>query len=467
MMKKDDENHRASSGSWRAPAVVLWLGICIAACSSLFEVENPNSALDEEWLSPIAATSLANGALYAVMEGYSYVLLVYSTVGDELDWSGSRDAFGKLDLGHIDDPLNEMSDQAFREFAPARWMCDEATKILEMHRDSNRLREEDHNDLARAYFYAAFVYTTVADFFEDFALSDRKRAAPPIGEDNMDSMYQTAIQYATDGLAQVDENPTLEKYLLAVRAHARYSLGIWTLVGKKPINTGLIGAAHAAAAAADAADALALDDTDWRYDLRHDATSPGNDLAYALNTRGEVRFGDEYIVPASGNRWRDVTAPDRGVLLQDPIDAFGDPRLDEIMTRLENPGEYAGVTLLSAREMHLILVEDALVRADTADFEANINALRAFSPTALTPFVSGGAGMPTNQEMLIHERQVNLFLQGHRLHDMYRFDIQASKWESSSAAYLVPGTFFPITKAEIDANCHINPDWPANVPCEG
>jgi hypothetical protein len=83
----------------------------------------------------------------------------------------------------------------------------------------------------------------------------------------------------------------------------------------------------------------------------------------------------------------------------------------------------------------------------------------------LSPWVDGGAGMPTAQAMLIYERQVNLYMQMRRLNDMYRFGIQGDAWQAASTAASVPGTFFPITKAEIDANCFINPEWPKDVPC--
>ena len=61
--------------------------------------------------------------------------------------------------------------------------------------------------------------------------------------------------------------------------------------------------------------------------------------------------------------------------------------------------------------------------------------------------------------MLIHERRVNLFMQGRRLNDMYRFGIQSSAWQSTRKAATNPGTFLPITKVELDANCHITADF--------
>ena len=457
MLKQQRNGGRRHSKTGGALLVALWLGIGLAGCSSLLDVDNPNNVVGDDLLAPAAAKAVANGALYTIMAGYTYVLMDHATVSDELHWIGSRDAFLKLEQGWIDDPLNEFSDQGFREFAPARWMCDEAIRILEMHRDSATL--DNINDLARTYMYAAFMYTITPDLFDDFALSQRKLAAPPIGEANMNSMYLTATTYATNGLALVSGDADLQRNLLAMRARTRYGLGVWNLVGTRPISTGLLSAGDASAAAADAAAALAIDNTDWTYQLDWESGHAFGDAQYAINNRHELRWGDDYIIADASDNYRDFTQPDRGIVLQDPIDAMGDPRLDEFMTAFEDGGQLSDMTLLSARAMYLILAEDALVRGVMADFETNINAVRAFSPTALTPFTDGAAGMPTAQEMLIHERRVNLFLQGYRLNDMYRFGIQSSMWQAASPAFSAPGTFLPITKAEIDANCYLNPDF--------
>jgi hypothetical protein len=111
--------------------------------------------------------------------------------------------------------------------------------------------------------------------------------------------------------------------------------------------------------------------------------------------------------------------------------------------------------------MHLILAEDALVRGDNAAFSTHINAARAWG--GLSDWTAGSG--VSQEDILIHERQVNLFIMGRRLNDMYRFDIESDMWEPASTAASAPGTFFPITKSEIDANCFINPDWPADVSC--
>ncbi len=76
---------------------------------------------------------------------------------------------------------------------------------------------------------------------------------------------------------------------------------------------------------------------------------------------------------------RDRDATDRGIALQDPIEGMGDPLLDELMTVLENDNQYADLPVISAREMQLILAEDALVRGDMTDFDTHINQARTWS----------------------------------------------------------------------------------------
>jgi hypothetical protein len=438
------------------------LGIGLAGCNSLLDVENPNNVLAEDLLNPAAATNVVNGALWTIQDGYGYQLMVYATVSNELHWIGSRDAFQELEFGWVGRPLNEFSDQAFKEFAPAFWMANNAIDILETHDAENLL--DDDTQLARAYLYGAFMYTVVADMFDDWAPSDMKLSGPPEGPENMGSYYDIAIGYLDDAYAIVQGAASdLERHVLAMRARAKHARGVWDLIGTRPITpgTGLLSASGAQAAAADAAAALAIDDSDWAFDFVYTAAGASGDIQTAVNDRFELRFGEEYVVPSTDDNTRDVAAPDRGVRLQDPIDAIGDPRLDELMTPFEGGGETADLRVLSARLMYLILAEDALVRNDMAAFATNINTVRGFMN--MSDWVDGGGGMPTALEILIHERRVNLYLQGYRLNDIYRFGLVAPGWQPASHAAAEPGTFFPITKAELESNCYLNPSFECNA----
>jgi hypothetical protein len=59
--------------------------------------------------------------------------------------------------------------------------------------------------------------------------------------------------------------------------------------------------------------------------------------------------------------------------------------------------------------------------------------------------------------MLQHERRVNLFIQGRRLWDQYRFGVRG-QWVDGSEALTKPGTLLPITITELQSNpCIVSP----------
>lgn len=419
-------------------AFLLLVGALTAGCDVL-EVDNPNSLVEEDLENPTAAPAIANGALATLTQGTGSVLAPYSAATDELTWTGTRDAWEQLVFGEVSDPLNEFSDNAFGDIAEARWTADEAINRLETFKEEGRLSSSE--PLIRSYVYGALAYITIADIFEDFALSNREEAAPPVGEENMDSLYRTAIDYLNQAvsLAQEAGNETWETRALAVRARAHYSLGLWEKL--HPVNTDapLVQSANAVADAQAALDRL--EDADWRYELEVLPNTPENTMASNVNERLELRISDTYIVPTEeGNKVERVR-------LEDPIDEEPAPYLQEEIKAFVNANQYADIPVVSARELHLILAEDALAREDHSSFQRHINDLRA-----LDGLTSYDDQLPA-RELLLHSRQVNLFLQGRRLADHYRFEDSAPEWTNATQ-----GAFFPITITEIRANPHIDLD---------
>lgn len=439
--------------SWTAPLLALCLGFAVVGCDNLIDVSNPNNVLGEDLLNPDAAGAVSNSALYTVQKGYGYMLAPYSTVSDELTWIGSRDAWRSLDFGDPTDANNEFTDNAFKYFAQGRWMADEAITILEGHQTSGEL--EDPEDLARAYLWGAISYTAIAHWFDDFAFSDRSEAGPPIGPANMGGLYDTAVQYATSGLALVaGDDSDLERNLMAMRARARHGQVVWGLIGmgqsgQVPAD-GLPAANSLDAAAADAAAALAIDPADWRFLFDYGASTVWSDIGWQVVGRLELRMGDRYIVPTADDSERESTG------LMDPINNIPDPRLDALQDLFEADERYADLVVTSAKEMHLIMAEDALADGQMGTFQTQINAVRA-TGAGLTNW-TGAGGQPTALNMLIYERQANLYLQGQRLNDMYRFGLTSDKWQAGRPS-TTGAVFLPITIVEIRANCHLNPDF--------
>jgi hypothetical protein len=447
---------RRRLGGWGASlAALLVLGL--AACSSLLDVKNPNNVNQSDLSNPASATAQANGAQAAVARAWGQILTPYSMATDELTWIGSRDAWSALDQGSIYEPTNEFADAAFFFVGEARWWSDETIKRLQDFATANVL--PDSNALSRAYLYGAIVYTQIANLFDDFPIgSDRTFAAAPVGPSQMSTLYDKAITYATSGLsvAQANGDAPLVLELTAARATAEYYKGLWATLNN-PVPTSVPVASplvNDAGAVGDANAALALATPDWRYQFRYDPTTINTDIGFEVNERLEMRIGSAYVYPictTSGCADSGKTIAIDSIRLVDPIDNRPDP---EVTRFLQNPADgflnstrYPPLTIMSSRELYLIVAEAALAASDQTGFQNAINAERALD--GLSNYTGVG---PTALAMLQYERQRNLLLQGKRLMDEYRFGVAADIWMAGSDGLACPGTFLPITISERLAN---------------
>jgi starch-binding outer membrane protein, SusD/RagB family len=444
-------------GPWSrtVPLLALVAGLALGGCSDILEVDNPNNLLEDDLGSPASARALAAGAGATVTRSIGAILGPYSTVTDEVSWRGSRDAWFQLDIGNLADPGNEFTDDAFRFVGEGRWMADEAVRRLEAFDAAGELKDTrgvpDRTPLVRAYFYAAISYITIADMFDDFALSDRRNPTPPEGEANMAQFYDQAITYLTKGLviARAITNAGLENDLQAVRARAEYSKELWDIVNPtgQVVANGLVNDVQANA---DATAILARSSAGPRFrvllplDSDDIAYAGEASLAYNINQRGELRIAPQY------HSFKGTTAPDDTVFtgLMDPITNARDPVIRTAVADLTAAYVYQNIVAASGREMLLILAEAALAQNDLVTFGTHINAVRALDA------LPAWTGQIPALEILKHERRVNLFLQGRRLADLYRWGENSAQWQTAppSTAASTRGTFFPVTCIEIRAH---------------
>jgi len=133
-----------------------------------------------------------------------------------------------------------------------------------------------------------------------------------------------------------------------------------------------------------------------------------------------------------------------------------------ITTKFSGQGtQFQNITIVSAREMRLIIAEVALANGDTgpgSTFRTQINALRDLD--GLSDYDGPSNEGVSRIDLLEDSRQANLYLQGRRLTDMYRFDEPSpgadQGWEQGSDALETPGTFLPLTNTEIRSNPNID-----------
>jgi hypothetical protein len=434
-----------------ALAVMLGLAFTLIGCDVL-EVENPNSLVEEQLQTPRSVPAMANGAEAAVARALGAVLAPYSTATDELTWIGSRDAWQQLNIGRIgvgvEAQANEFSDAAYPYVTEARWMTNEYIGLMEGFQSEGTLPNDQ--DLVRTYLYGAIIYAGIADMYDDFVLSDRSEPDPPIGSDSMDQLYTTALGWVDNGLSLVDSGTLFEYALLGMRARILHAQAVWSTLNPADVSNpsaNLVNSAEIVSAAQAALDAMP---DDFIYELELTGSAPDlvvGDLSMALqvNSRAELGFGQSYIDPADDGTY-DPNSDDSAVTYTDPITDEVHPRLVATIDAFVAEGQFADIPVVSAREMHLILAEAALA-GGSPDFTTQINAVRSLDG------ITAYSGQVDDLELLISERRVQLFLQGRRLADHYRFDDPSAEWTGSADPV---GTFLPIAITEVRANPNVD-----------
>lgn len=421
----------------------------LAGCGGLLDVENPNNIAADDITLPVAAAALVNGAQVRVSFGVNGALLVYSEATDELEWCGSRDGWLELDQGKLSNGYNEFTDAYYPVLTQARWLSDQAIKVLEEQQTTGTLINS--LNLAKAYLWSAVAYTTIADMFDDFVItSNRDSAGAPVGEANMRGLYDTAIGYLTKAVplagtysATANLTPLQVQMMLA---RANFAKAVWDRVhNPKRAGGGIVANGPAVAAAVAAANAaLALNAT-FSFKFTYGAGTGSSEFGGWIGSRQEMRIAPTYAARVGSNKWGATT-------LLDPINGTADPFVDAEQKGYAGASTYWPMTITSAREMRLILAEAALAGAAGAGtVQSQINTVRAMN-SALTAW-DGATPAPT--AMLAYMRKSSLFMSGRRLSDMYRFSQGSPEWLATSQALSAPGTFLPITARECLSNPNI------------
>lgn len=429
-------------GGWHGLAGAVTLATVFLAGCNILDVTNPNNVSQDALDNPSAIQAEVNGSVAQTMQGLLMMYGYVESASDNIEWVGSLDGMHEINIGNVRNPYNEFSDDADRAMNPARWLADQTVKRLEAFQEAGELG--DPSQLARANLFDAIVYDHIANFYDDFVIaSDRMEAGPPVGTGNMLSLYDSALTAIDRGLALVGPGE-LRGQLYAMRARTRFDRAVWQKLnpsGQTPADP----LVSDAAAAADADSALTLLGSGYRFQLLQDAGGLGFgncSFASCVNSRKEIRFNPAI---ASYDYKNDAIT----VSLMDPIDNVADPVIGAIVSEFAAAQSRSPLTVTSGRAMLLIKAENALANSNTTDFATNINAIRALD--ALTPW----SGQVSADSILKYERHVNLYLQGRRLNDLYRFGEKSPFWTPESEASTCPGSLFPISKTERATNPNV------------
>ena len=421
------------------------LSMGLTGCSSLLDVENPNNVVQSDLEDAASVNAMVNGALAMAAAAVGNVAVSTSNLSDELEHTGSQNWAAELNVGSITNPEGR-SDALFNDLSAARWMSDEAIAIAEEF--STALTTP--TDLARAYLISGIVYLTIADNFEDFTFSNRTEVGPPIGESNMHTVYDIALERLTAAEAEATARSAsgMATAARALQARAHWAKELWGKLnpaGSAPSNP-LVNNGQANSIAARVIQDLGAT-ADWSHDFEFGASTQSNPQGSWINSRQEFAFSPLYVqLDPAGRNVEEVT-------YLDPVDGTVDPAIDAIITGFIENFLYPSLPVVSSRELHLILAEAALAGGNTADAVMHINHVRAIKGSSA--YDPEAAGAPSVLEMLQHERLVNLFfMPTRRIADQYRFDIDAPSWAPGSDATR-NGQMFIIGQNENVSNCYI------------
>jgi hypothetical protein len=436
--------------------VIALLAVGIGACD-LLDVENPNTLEERRLDDPTSAAPMVGGLQSSVTRALGYIHAPYSTATDELMWVGTRDAWLDLSRGFVGNELNEFTDLAFTFVAEAEWTAREFVGRLEGFQEDGTLPDEAL--LAEGYLYGAIIKTTVGDMFSNWAFSDQREAGEPIGEENMTRLYDQALGWVNAGLAL--DSTGYETELQAMKARILFSRSAWNKVhpaGNVNTSDPLVSNQAAADAAQTALDMMEADD--FTYVLP--VSSNGDFESYIadqINQRNEIAPDSTVYVESVSSDGKVVES----VTYEDPVDGIPHPHTQDVITsKYSGEGtQFQDITIVTAREMHLIIAEVALANGDTgpgSTFRTQINALRDLN--GLSDYDGPSNEGVSRVELIEESRQANLYLQGRRLTDMYRFDEPSpgpdQGWIDASDAVQEPGTFFPLTGTEVRSNPNLD-----------
>lgn len=432
----------------RAVIVLGVLTLGLAGCKGMLDVDNPNNVSSGALQEPTAAPAIVNGAINTGANAMSSLLNAYTIISDETFQSGSRDDYRLLDTGVIDANTNEYLQASYLIAMRARWMAEQA--ILQVGKFDADGVLQDKQLLAQSYLLGAIIYDEMGNMFDDVAISDRTNSGANLGEQNMVQVYDSALKWLDAGVAIATGDNLAAS--LGMRARVRFDKAVWQKLNP-PGTTPADPLVNDAEATADAVAALAAMTGDYRYELINDLNNTGDDasggVGFEMNSRVEHTPDSSLATVDATNK------KPTAIIAKDPVTGLVDATAVKIMDRFIAPEapqdiNHPALTVVSKREMYLILAEAALAAGNTADFDTNINLVRALDGKA--PYTGAG---PTRLQLLQWERKVNLVFQGRRLNDMYRFGVKDPRWVANSVAFRKPGCLLPIPLIEREANKNI------------
>ena len=405
------------------------------ACHDFLKVEDPGRFSNEALDNPTVLAAVANGVEGQFQQVYDDFVVFTGLNSDELINSSTWIEWADVSTGKLrgDWPTatpgwSTAQDELLRNRFAAQNAADRLTRVLGTDAANKSPL------MAQVKVYEAWADLVLGMGYCEAPLAQNAVRSPDA------ALYTQAVAKFTTaiGIAQAANTPQWVNFGLAGRARANLLAGKYdeALADAQAVADGFIKQAL--------------------YSTNSATTFTGNQLHYNRNRSGGLHPLYWSMVDTS-NSSSGVTNPVQYV--KDPWTNQPDQRMavshkaGGVAIGVDNKTKHYAIqkysdytnpiTLTSKREMNLIEAEVAWHKGQLATAIADMNRNRTTAPANLPAFDATGLTSQDVLDRLLSERFAELFVEGHRMTDLDRFNLVASKLGTGRARK------FPLSRNEI------------------
>ena len=420
--------------SFRKIVTVLLISfVFLPSCSDLLTVDDPQSYADDDLDREEAIPAVANGVLGDFYMAIDDFVLVTALLADEYQHTGTWNDWDQISTGRIQPGIaNGTSDAAFDDLLSTRWAAKDAERRIE----SVLGAEAESNE----YYVQVKVVKAFTNLITAMGYAEAPREAGGEAITDME-LAELAVTQFNEAIQLAQSNGFTSWERLGTSGRARANL----MIGN-----------HSEALS----DAQKIPDGYVHNAMFSVSTGGQQNGVVSLTHWDNNRAGGLY------NAWWDQVDADEGYLI--------DPYTNELDLRVPiryedgalgvdgNTPHYSemkytelgdDIRLTHWQEMRLIEAEVYFQDEEYQDALDKVNEVR--DAAGLTEHA-----MPSDQneilDYILHERFAEMFLEGHRLNDLNRYNLIRDVLGPDRAVKL------PISVNEVNANPNIS--FPRDVP---
>jgi hypothetical protein len=432
------QEHPASPGAHvRRLAMAIGLATAMIACKDVLKVSDPQRFTNESLDNPTILAAVANGVEGQFQQDYDDIVVFTGLLSDELINSSTWIDWADISTGRIrgDWPTAVTFATAQDEMLRARFTSQNAaTRIVRVLGDADAAKSPL---MAQVKVYDAWADLVLGMAYCEAILVPGGPRAPDL------ELYKQAVTKFTAALtvATAAGSADWANFARAGRARANLLAGNFdaALADAQGVPAGFIKQAVYSENSA----------VTWTGQQLHYNRNRSGGLHPSLWSRVDTTNSATQASPIQyvKDSWSGLN--DARMVVSHPKGALGVDNATRHYGIQKYSDRTAPITLTSKREMNLIEAEVQWRKGNlTAAIDA-LNSNRTTAPATLPAFVAAGLTAADVFDRLLSERFAELFVEGHRMTDLDRFNLVTAKLGAGRARKL------PLSRTEILNNANL------------